>query len=82
MREFEKTRRMLDEVFQGTVEKRRPRMLNTLHRRAVALNVLHRRQIALLRAWRGAKSPEDAAALLPRVLLSVNAIASGLRTTG
>ena len=82
MREFEKTRRMLDEVFQGTVEKRRPRMLNTLHRRAVALNVLHRRQIALLRAWRGAKSPEDAATLLPRVLLSVNAIASGLRTTG
>ncbi|MGH8045950.1 MAG: phosphoenolpyruvate carboxylase, partial [Chthoniobacterales bacterium] len=80
--EFEKTREMLDNVFQGSVEKRRPRMLNTLQRRAEALSVLHRRQIALLREWRGAKSPEESAALLPRVLLSINAIASGLRTTG
>ncbi|MDD5200914.1 MAG: phosphoenolpyruvate carboxylase [Terrimicrobiaceae bacterium] len=80
--EFEKTRRMLDDIFQGRVEDRRPRMLNTLQRRAEALGVLHRRQIALLREWRAAKSAEDAAALLPRVLLSVNAIASGLRTTG
>ncbi len=80
--EFEKTRAMLDDLFQGKVEKRRPRMLNTLQRRAEALGVLHRRQIALLREWRGARSPEESAALLPRVLLSINAIASGLRTTG
>lgn len=80
--EFEKTRDMLDNLFQGKVEKRRPRMLNTLQRRAEALGVLHRRQIALLREWRGAKSPEESAAMLPRVLLSINAIASGLRTTG
>ncbi len=73
--EFEKTRSMLDDIFQGRVEDRRPRMLNTLQRRAEALSVLHRRQIALLREWRGAKSPEEAAALLPRVLLSINAIA-------
>jgi len=73
---------MLDDIFQGSVEKRRPRMLNTLQRRAEALSVLHRRQISLLREWRGAKSPEEAAELLPRVLLSINAIASGLRTTG
>ncbi len=80
--EFEKTCAMLDDIFQGRVEDRRPRMLNTLQRRAEALSVLHHRQIALLREWRGAKSPEESAALLPRVLLSVNAIASGLRTTG
>jgi len=80
--EFHKTREMLDDIFQGSVEKRRPRMLNTLQRRAEALSVLHRRQISLLREWRGAKSPEEAAELLPRVLLSINAIASGLRTTG
>ncbi len=79
--EFEKTRAMLDNIFQGRVEDRRPRMLNTLQRRAEALTVLHRRQIALLRAWRAATG-DEAAALLPRVLLSVNAIASGLRTTG
>ncbi len=80
--EFEKTRHMLDDIFQGALEKRRPRMLNTLQRRAEALRVLHHRQINLLRAWRTAATPEEANALLPRVLLSVNAIASGLRTTG
>ncbi len=80
--EFNRTRRMLDDIFQGSVESRRPRMLKTLRLRADALLVLHRRQIATLREWRAAKSGEKSAELLPRVLLSVNAIASGLRTTG
>jgi phosphoenolpyruvate carboxylase len=57
-------------------------MLKTLRLRADALRLLHRRQIELLRAWRSADSPERVEALLPRVLLSINAIASGLRTTG
>ncbi len=78
--EFNLTRRMLDDIFQGSVEKRRPRMLKTLGLRADALLVLHRRQIAILREWRA--DPSNAADLLPRVLLTVNAIASGLRTTG
>jgi len=79
--EFHRTRQALDDVFQGSVEKRRPRMLKTLRMRADALRILHQRQISLLRKWRAA-SPEESTALLPRVLLSVNAIASGLRTTG
>lgn len=82
MTEFERARYMLDEVFQGSLETRRPRMLKTLRLRADALRLLHRRQIELLRAWRSADSPERVEALLPRVLLSINAIASGLRTTG
>lgn len=80
--EFDRARYMLDEVFQGTLESRRPRMLKTLRLRADALRLLHRRQIELLQAWRTADSPERVEALLPRVLLSINAIASGLRTTG
>lgn len=83
-KEFLLTQSMMSEVFGGKLETRRPRMLRTLHLRADALRVLHRRQIAVLREWRAAKarnSPE-AAALLPRVFLSINAIASGLRTTG
>lgn len=82
MEEFHRTRTMLDDIFQGRVEKRRPRMLKTLQMRADALRVLHRRQISLLREWRNAPSAEAASALLPRLLLSINAIASGLRTTG
>lgn len=63
----------------------RPRMWRTLELRAAALRTLHQQQIDLLRQWRGLlKSGDDNAAndLLPEVLLSVNAIASGLRTTG
>lgn len=82
MEEFQRTRAMLDDIFQGRVEKRRPRMLKTLQMRADALRVLHRRQISLLREWRNAPSAEAASAVLPRLLLSINAIASGLRTTG
>lgn len=80
--EFERARVMLDDVFQGSIEDRRPRMLKTLRMRADALRLLHQRQIRLLRSWRTAESPEEIERLLPRVLLSVNAIASGLRTTG
>jgi phosphoenolpyruvate carboxylase len=53
--------------------------------RTEALRVLHRQQIALLSEWRGLSARGEAAgadAMLPDVLLSINAIASGLRTTG
>ncbi len=82
--EFDKTQAMMSEIFGGSLESRRPRMIKTLHLRAHALRILHQQQIELLKKWRAARasgSPE-AERLLPKVLLSVNAIASGLRTTG
>jgi phosphoenolpyruvate carboxylase len=82
--EFDKTHRMMAEVFGGSLEKRRPRMLKTLGLRANALRVLHEQQIRLLSQFRAAQtagSPETKE-LLPKVILSINAIASGLRTTG
>jgi phosphoenolpyruvate carboxylase len=60
-------------------------MLKTLELRSEALRVLHHRQIQLLRDWRdhlAAGRAVQADALLPELLLSINAIASGLRTTG
>jgi phosphoenolpyruvate carboxylase len=53
--------------------------------REAPLRVLHQQQIALLREWRGhlaAARVAKADSLLPKLLLSINAIASGLRTTG
>jgi phosphoenolpyruvate carboxylase len=47
--------------------------------------LLHRQQISLLRQWRGHLAQgrrQQADMLLPKLLLSINAIASGLRTTG
>ena len=64
---------------------RRPRLSKTLGLRAEALRVLHLQEIALLRRWRDLRKSGDesaADALLPELLLSINAIASGLRTTG
>ena len=82
--EFERTREQLRKVFGGSLEERRPRMGKTLQLRARALASLHEQQIATIRNWRAAQTgnPAKAQYLLPRVLLSINAIASGLRTTG
>ncbi|GAB4168010.1 MAG: phosphoenolpyruvate carboxylase [Terrimicrobiaceae bacterium] len=82
--EYQLTRDMLADLFGGSMEKRRPRMLRTLSLRADALRSLHQKQIGLLKTWRLARSQNspDAERILPSVLLSINAIASGLRTTG
>jgi phosphoenolpyruvate carboxylase len=84
-REWRLTLDGLAEVCGAGVSGRRPRMYRTLGYRTEALRVLHRQQIALLKRWRGAVAlgvAERAEEILPELLLSVNAIASGLRTTG
>ena len=61
------------------------RMWRTIRLRDSGLRALHTFQVDVLRQWRAHRAEGDdaaAEALLPRVLLSVNAIASGLRTTG
>ena len=50
-----------------------------------AMNFLHEQQVALIRDWRrqvDAGEKKEADALVPQLLLSVNAIAAGLQTTG
>ena len=83
--EFELTRDLLTELFDGSMADRRPRMAKTLAIREAPLKVLHHQQITLLKEWRAHMEMENqtaADALLPKLLLSINAIASGLRTTG
>ena len=83
--EWETTSRMLAQLRGQTIGKLRPRMLKTLELRSEALRVLHLQQIGLLRDWRGRLASGDVAGadeMLPELLLSINAIASGLRTTG
>ena len=85
MAEFERTNDLLTECFGRSTMDRRPRAAKTLRLRADALRVLHEQQIDLLGRWRSVqKSGDDAAAkqMLPELMLSINAIASGLRTTG
>ena len=67
-------------LFQGSLQDRRPRFWKTLQARESALRLLHGQQIQLLSEFRaeGGDQPER----VERMLLVVNAIASGLRTTG
>jgi phosphoenolpyruvate carboxylase len=83
--EFERTGRMLELVYGGPLAERRPNIHASLDKRREPLRELHRRQIALLGEWRRARARGDdtrAAELLPTLLLTVNAIASGLGSTG
>ena len=83
--EYERTETMLNTIFGGDpLADRRPRMVKTLKLRDARLRVLHNQQIDLLRRWRPMRKDDPSAAdgLLPQLLLNVNAIASGLRTTG
>jgi phosphoenolpyruvate carboxylase len=83
--EHARTGTMLAAIYGAPLRIARPGVQQGIDRRNAALVPLHEAQIALLRDWRAAGDAGDepaAAALLPRVLLTVNAIASGLGTTG
>jgi phosphoenolpyruvate carboxylase len=85
MEEFERTDRGIQEFFDLPRSERRPRMLRTIAQREVGLRLIHRRQILSLRRWRSAQEEgrqADAQRELPTLLLTINALASGLRTTG
>ena len=79
--EFERTKRMLELIYGGPLAERRPNVHQTLALRERGLRNLHRQQIDSLREWRGSDETEKVA-LLPELLLTVNAIAGGLGTTG
>ena len=79
--EYDRTRRMLEILFDGPLEEQRPRLRHVLDLRDEGLRSLHHQQIDLLRQWR-ASDDAHGEAMLQKVLLTVNAIASGLRTTG
>ena len=58
---------------------RRPRFYATLMAREAPLQCLHRHQISLLKEYRSQPKDEN---LIEELLIVINAIASGLRTTG
>jgi phosphoenolpyruvate carboxylase len=83
--EHARTKKMLEAIYGSFAAIRRPLLLHTIQRREPVLKILHARQIELLKKWRARieeNDEEGAERLLPAVLLSINAIASGLRTTG
>lgn len=85
LEEYELARELLTAVFGTPLAERRPRLSRTLALREEGLRALHSRQIALTRRWRELRAAgrhDEAEAMLPSLLMTVNAIAGGLRTTG
>jgi len=81
--EFHETRDLLEEVFGGTFQDRRQRMSRSLELRSQALRRLHQHQVGLVKKWRTmTQGTEVWESTLLELLVTVNAIASGLRTTG
>ena len=76
--ELARARELLADLFGSGLEERRPRMCRTLALRDEPLRLLHRQQVHLLRRWRA--TGDDG--LFPPLMLTVNALAAGLRTTG
>jgi phosphoenolpyruvate carboxylase len=83
--EHARTCAMLGAVYGTALSSARPRLSRALERRREALTVLHRLQVTLLRRWRARLAEDDigvAENLLIELLVTVNAIASGLGATG
>ncbi|HYL38872.1 MAG TPA: phosphoenolpyruvate carboxylase [Bryobacteraceae bacterium] len=85
MDEYNRTRDILDDLLGGNRARRRPRLIKAVEIRRHALMRLHREQIRLLREWREALRDgrtSEADQILQALLVTVNAIAGGLKTTG
>lgn len=76
--EHQRTQHWLQELLKTPIKIRRPRFFQTLHARDHGLRLLHQHQIKLLAQWR--KHHKEATK--NELLVVVNAIASGQRTTG
>ena len=76
--EHQRTQRWLQALLKTPIKTRRPRFFQTLHARDQGLRLLHRHQIKLLKHWRRHRKE----ATKNELLVVVNAIASGQRTTG
>lgn len=82
--ELEKTRRLMGELLGRPMKQRRKNHFYSTGLRAEALYVLHQNQVKNLKLWRSQDFPsiEEKDKLLNQLLISVNAIANAMGTTG
>lgn len=80
--EYHRTGDLLGQLFGSPQAERRPRLERTQRPRAQALRPIHLRQIGLLNDWRNSTDKVERDGLIEEIMLTINAIASGLRTTG
>ncbi|MFW5708843.1 MAG: phosphoenolpyruvate carboxylase [Chloroflexota bacterium] len=78
LEELDRTQAVLEQFYSGPLDEKRQNVAQVILLRQAPLERLHYQQIDLLREWRSDPRPE----LLSELLLTVNAIANGLGTTG
>jgi len=85
LEEYELTKRVIEKLYPRERTDRRPRLVKAIEIRRNALIRLHREQIALLKEWRQLVRDhqlDQAERVASSLLITVNAIAGGLKTTG
>ena len=82
--ELEKTRDLMQELLGRPMNERRKNHFYSTGLRAEALDILHKNQIKNLKLWRNPEltDPVEKDKLLKELLISVNAIANAMGTTG
>ncbi len=82
--ELEKTRRLMQELLGRPMHERRKNHFYSTGLRAEALTILHKNQVNNLKQWRSTnfQDAEEKENLLNQLLISVNAIANAMGTTG
>lgn len=82
--ELEKTQRLMQELLGRPMHERRKNHFYSTGLRAEALDILHKNQIKNLKLWRNPEltDPVQKDKLLKELLISVNAIANAMGTTG
>ncbi|MGB3619618.1 MAG: phosphoenolpyruvate carboxylase [Catalinimonas sp.] len=80
--ELHRTREVIESIYGTTIEERRPRIAQMVTVRQEKLAALHRHQIEQIKAWRAGRTDGNNEEALLELLLTVNAIAGGLRATG
>ena len=74
----------ISQLFGKSAETRRQSQLENTGRREQTLSILRQLQVEHLEEWRAAKdqSPDKAATILNKLLLLINAVSGGLKSTG
>ena len=84
LNELEKSRRLMQELLGRPMNQRRKNHFYSTGLRAEALDILHKNQVKNLKLWRNPEliDPVEKDKLLKELLISVNAIANAMGTTG
>jgi phosphoenolpyruvate carboxylase len=84
LQEFEKTQQIMNELLGRPMQERRKSHYYSTKLRAEALRTLHNYQVHYINKWRGQQNADadENKEILNQLLLSVNAIANAMGTTG